>query len=80
MGMDERNGFRRVDCKGRLLRRLRRRNRQNVFVAVMEQMEFPFVPSVPFQPASGSWTVASAVGRLQSGTVRKFLKKLKILN
>jgi len=59
--MGEGNGFRPVNCKGRPLRRCSRRSGLGVSVAVMEQSEFPFVPSVPsvpFQPASGPWLMA----------------------
>jgi len=48
--MGEGNGFRPVNCKGRPLRRCSRRSGLGVSVAV--------VPSVPFQPASGSWLMA----------------------
>lgn len=81
MGMGEGNGFRPVHCKGCLLRRLRRRNKQDVFVAVMEQMEFPFVPFVAFRPVSGSPRWFPALDGLPScAGLRALFTKLKILN
>jgi hypothetical protein len=83
--MGEGNGIRPVHCKGSP-QRLRRRCGLDVSVAVMEQSEFPFVPSVPFQSASGSWLMAcgDASGGftplLSCPAAQAFLMNLKMLN
>lgn len=73
------NGFRPVNCKGCPVAAAPQSGGLCPW-PLWNKWKFPFAPSVPFRPASGSWWVLVLDVSRAGAAVRAFLKKFKILN